>query len=132
MPESNAELARRGFEAAMRGDLDAVAQLLDPNVQWHGGDPGPWSCHSRSDVLQFIRQARARGRAVQLEDVVEAGDRVVVIMRPLGASEDDEHELRANVTTFRDGKVIEMQAYPQVSAALEAVGLPSGQRGLAS
>ena len=38
MSESNATLARAGFEAAQRGDLDAIAALLDPDVKWHGGD----------------------------------------------------------------------------------------------
>ena len=39
MGEQNVELARRGWEAAQRGDLDAIAALLDPDVKWHGGDP---------------------------------------------------------------------------------------------
>jgi ketosteroid isomerase-like protein len=33
------EIARRGFEAVMRGDLDVIGELLDPEVKWHGGDP---------------------------------------------------------------------------------------------
>ena len=39
MSESNVELARGGYEAIMRGDLDAIGELLDPDVKWHGGDP---------------------------------------------------------------------------------------------
>lgn len=31
--------------------------------------------------------------------------------------------LHAQITTFRDGKVIEMVAYPSVEAALEAAGV---------
>ncbi|HEV3228687.1 MAG TPA: nuclear transport factor 2 family protein [Solirubrobacteraceae bacterium] len=122
MSESNAELARLGFEAIARGDLDAIEDLLDREVQWHGGHPGPWSCHNREDALDFIRQARSNGRVGELVDVIEAGERVVVVMRPPGALADSADELRANVTTFRDGKVVEMQAYPSVSAALQAVG----------
>ncbi|MEA2392316.1 MAG: hypothetical protein QOJ82_207 [Solirubrobacteraceae bacterium] len=30
MRESNVELARRGYEAALRGDLDVISGLLDP------------------------------------------------------------------------------------------------------
>jgi hypothetical protein len=58
-----------------------------------------------------------------VEDVVEAGDGVVLIMRPLQAAASERNELRANVTTFRGGKVIEMRAYPHVSDALKAVGV---------
>jgi len=39
MSERNVDLARRGYEAALAGDLDVIAGLLDPDVSWHGGDP---------------------------------------------------------------------------------------------
>jgi len=37
--ETNVERARRGYETALKGDLDALRDLLDPEVKWHGGDP---------------------------------------------------------------------------------------------
>jgi hypothetical protein len=83
MSESNVELARRGYEAALRGDLDVIGELLDPDVMWHGGDPtAEGSCHNREEALEFMRQARARRGVGELVDVIDAGDRVVVIMRP--------------------------------------------------
>ncbi len=118
MEEPNAERARHGFEAIARGDVDAAAELLDPNVTWHGGAPGPDSCHNRDEALVWIRRALAHGRIGSLEDVIDAGDRVVTVMRPPGASAQ-----RANVATFRNGKVVEMQAYESVATALAAVGL---------
>jgi hypothetical protein len=39
MAETNVELARRGYAAVLRGDLDVIRHLLDPGVKWHGGDP---------------------------------------------------------------------------------------------
>jgi uncharacterized protein (DUF849 family) len=81
--ETNVELARHGFEAALRGDLDAIREFLDPDVQWHGGDPSaPGACHNREQALEFMRQARSRRRVGELAEVVDAGDKVVVIMRP--------------------------------------------------
>ncbi len=83
MTESNVERARRGYAAALRGDLDAIGELLDADVSWHGGDPSaPGSCHDRGQALEFIRRAFGRGGVGELVDVVGAGDRVVVIMRP--------------------------------------------------
>jgi len=39
MSESNAQIARRGFDAMLSGDLGVIAEMLDPDVKWHGGDP---------------------------------------------------------------------------------------------
>jgi hypothetical protein len=50
---------------------------------------------------------------------VDAGEQVVVITRPVLA----EGALSASVTTFRDGKAVEMVSYPSPQDALAAVGL---------
>jgi ketosteroid isomerase-like protein len=123
MTETNVELARRGYEAALQGDLEAISLLLDADVKWHGGDPSaPGACHNRDQALEFMRQARRLGGVGELVDVVGAGDKVVVIMRP-PAEEGESVELRANLTTFRDGKVVEMVHYPNPEDALAAAGL---------
>jgi ketosteroid isomerase-like protein len=123
MTETNVELARRGFEAALRGDLDKIRAFLAPDVKWHGGDPSaPGACHNREQALEFMRKARSRRRVGELVDVVDAGDKVVVIMRP-----PSEHgqvaALSANLTTFRDGKAIEMVHYPNPEDALAAASV---------
>lgn len=123
MPETNGDRARRGYEAALRGDLDAVGDFLDPDVRWHGGDPNAtWACRNRGEALAFMREARKRRALGQLVKVVDAGERVVVIMRPAG-SEHESTALTANLTTFRDGRAVEMVHYPNPSDALAAVGL---------
>jgi ketosteroid isomerase-like protein len=120
--DSNVEAARRGFEAALRGDLDAIGELLDPEVKWHGGDPSaPGACHNRGEALAFMRQSDViRGARVELVDVVGVDDKVVVIMRASGAEE--QPPVVANLTTFRDGKVVEMVHYPNAADALAAAG----------
>jgi ketosteroid isomerase-like protein len=121
MSEANVELARRGFEAATRGDLDAIGDLLDPQVKWHGGDPGAdGACRNRDQALTFMRQARRRRGLGELVDVIDAGQRVVVIMQPGGGGATAKPV--ANVTTFRDGKVVEMVHFADVEQALAAVG----------
>ena len=89
MSERFVQLAREGYEAAARDDFAVLSDLLDPDVQWHGGDPtDPGSCHNRQEALEFMRQARGRGGIGELVEVVDAGDQVVVILRPLGRAED--------------------------------------------
>ena len=120
MTESNVERARRGYAAALHGDLDAIRALLDPDVRWHGGDPdAAGSCRNREQALAFMRRAFGRGGVGELVDVVDAGDRVVVIMRP-PADGIEPPLFAANLTTFRDGKVVEMVHYPDPDDALAA------------
>jgi ketosteroid isomerase-like protein len=122
MSESNAQIARRGFDAMLCGDLKVIAEMLDPDVKWHGGDPSS-GCQNRAETLEFMRNALARrGPDIELVDVIDAGDKVVVIMRPQGPG-DQRDEPVANVTTFRDGKVVEMVAYPDPEEAMRAEGL---------
>jgi ketosteroid isomerase-like protein len=122
MTDSNVELARRGYDAVMRGDVDALREILDPDVKWHGGNPAD-GCQDRVQTLAFIRKNWMR-RGPPPGEVVEllgAGDKVVVIIRRTGG--DGEPELVANLTTFRDGKVIEMVHYPNPDDARAAAGL---------
>jgi ketosteroid isomerase-like protein len=122
VPESNVELVRRGYEAARRGDLDLIAELLAPDVKWHGGDPNAdGACHNRTEALAVMGRARRGGGVGELVEVIGAGDQVVVIMRPTGEAEPG--ELRANVTRFRDGKVVEMVHYANPDEARAAAGL---------
>jgi ketosteroid isomerase-like protein len=115
---SNVETARRGFEAALRGDLDAIGELLDPEVKWHGGDASAaGACHNRDQALAFMRRSEViRGRRIKLVDVIGAGDKVVVTMGDPAAPV-------ANLVTFRDGKVIEMVHYVDAKDALAAAGV---------
>jgi ketosteroid isomerase-like protein len=123
MAESNVELARRGWEAALRGDLDALGDLLDREVKWHGGDPAArGSCHNREEALEFMRRVRGRAQQAELVDVLGAGEKVVVITRGRDAG-DGPAQPSANVTTFRDGKAVEMVHYANVDDALAAAGL---------
>jgi ketosteroid isomerase-like protein len=123
MTETNSELARRGYEAALRGDLAVIREILNTDVKWHGGDSSaPGSCQNREQALEFVRRARSRRGVGELIDVVDAGDKVVVIMRP-PSEEGEQGALSANLTTFRDGKVIETVHYPNPEDALAAAGV---------
>jgi ketosteroid isomerase-like protein len=122
MSAANVELARRGYEAAARGDLEAIGAILDPAVKWHGGDPtAAGACQNRDQALRFMREAGRRRGLGELVELVDAGDRVVVIMRRTGP--DGGTELVANLTTFQDGMVVEMVHYPDVEQALADAGV---------
>ena len=120
---SNADIAREGFAAIARGDVDAISAFLDPDVKWHAGNPAD-GCQSRGQALAWIRgrDARGVGPLPALVDVVEAGDRVAVIMQPHPSEDDPAPSRTANLATFRDGRVVEMVHYEDAAAALAALG----------
>jgi ketosteroid isomerase-like protein len=121
--ESNVELARRGYEAVVRGDLETVKEFLDPNVRWHGGDPTfEGACRNRQEAIEYMRAARLRRGIAELVDVVDAGEKVVLILRPPG-EDGEQPTLTANLTTFRDGKAVEMVHYDSADEALAAAGV---------
>jgi ketosteroid isomerase-like protein len=123
MSESTVEIARRGYDAWLRGELDAISEFLDPEVKWHGGDASaPGACRNREEALEFMLRARRRGWVGELVDVIDAGDKVVLIIRST-PNDDGEGTLSANLTTFRDGKAIEMVHYANAEEALAAAGV---------
>ena len=129
MSRENVELARTGYEAVARGDLDRIAELLATDVRWHGGDPSAdGACHNREQALAFMRAAAARGVIGRLIDVIDAGDQVVVVMQPRAVG-GEPTPVRANITTFRDGHVVEIVAYESPEVALAAAGLGAPDTG---
>jgi hypothetical protein len=66
-----------------------------------------------------MRRAAENRRIGELVDVKGVGDKVVVTMRPPTAP-GEEPTLTANVTTFRDGRAIEIVHYPDPQDALAA------------
>lgn len=122
MSSSNLELARRGYEALARGDLEEVAALLDENVKWHMGDPtAAGACRDREQALAWIGRPGRPGPP-EVVEMIDAGDRVVVILRP-APIEGEPALLRGQISTFRDGKVVEMVGYETPEGALAAAGV---------
>jgi ketosteroid isomerase-like protein len=120
MSQELVDLARRGCEAVRAGDVEAIREFVDPDVKWHGGDPSS-GCQNRHQALGWMRAARERGPIGELVELIDAGDQIVVIMRRTG--QDGQDELVANLTTFRDGKAIEMVHYPDSDDARAAAGV---------
>lgn len=86
------------------------------------GDPSAeGACVNREQALAFIRRPERTGPG-ELVDVIDAGERVVVILRPAVVS-GKPAPLRAQITTLRDAKVVEMVGYSTVQEALDEAGV---------
>lgn len=133
MEQANVELVLRGYRAFVAGDLDAIAEMLHPEVQWNAIDPESSTDHG--EVLRILAQRFADGYRLELERCIPVGDKVVVAFRASGIERDltDDRLLQTRryftvgrysaVVTIRDGRVAHVQDYPHLDAALASVGL---------
>ncbi len=137
MSQANVELVVRGYWAFVGGDLETVAELLDPDIEWVAIDPADAAGHD--SVLSILADRFADGYRVEIERCVGVGDDVAVSFRVAGQERDttDDRPLQTRryftvgrysaVVTVRDGRVCKVQEYPHLAAALEAIGLEDEQ-----
>jgi ketosteroid isomerase-like protein len=133
--DDNIELVLAGYQAFLAGDFDAIAELLDDDVEWLGPEAGEGDATSRGLVMDVLADRLNELPRVVLERCIGVGDQVVVYFRASEtvADPDDDRPLQtrrsytigryAGVITIRDGRVVRIQDYPHVHAALDAVGL---------
>jgi len=133
--QENIDLVLAGYQAFLAGDFEVLSDLLDEEVEWYGPEAGDREVARRETVLELLADRLEGLPRVVLERCVAAGDRVVVYFRASEVEADptDDRPLQtrrsytigryAGVITIRDGKVVRIQDYPHVHAALDAVGL---------
>ena len=127
MSEENVEIIRRGYAHFIAtGEINAhpdlvwdVSRLGWPDQQVYPGVEG---------AMRFNAEWAAAWDdwELEVEDYLDAGERVVVILNQRGRSKATgiPVDMRfAQVWTLRDGQGIRMQMYASVEEALEAVGL---------
>jgi ketosteroid isomerase-like protein len=71
----NLDLLQAAYQRAGRGGVDAVVDLLDPQVEWLAATPGPWDCHDPEQVLETFRRQDEHGVRADFGEPIEAGDR---------------------------------------------------------
>ena len=78
MATGNDELVRSSFDAFLRGDWNALAEVMDPGVEWLWHEPGDWDCHDRRKVLATLFERQREGVVTGLNAVVAVDERVFV------------------------------------------------------
>ena len=82
----------RGFvDAYNRGDLDAIAEWADPEVEWVGGASASerWQRTGAWTAIRAYHEDWLRlfpGMRIEIESVEECGDRVLAVTRLRGAA----------------------------------------------
>jgi ketosteroid isomerase-like protein len=138
MSQENVENIRRAYAAFARGDVDAVLEFLDPEVDWHPAIApimGVETLRGREAVKRFLTRDlfegfdRFRAEPLFVEDL--SSGYVLVMVRYAGRGENSGIELDQTFATLfemRDGLAVTMRDYSTRGEALEAAGrdLPPG------
>jgi ketosteroid isomerase-like protein len=134
MSQENVEALRRLYGESAKGDLWALRELADPNIEWE------WSARMASIVggPRVYRGLDEVGATtlewiefwdfywMTAEDFIEADDEIVVpmLLHARTASTDSVLEQRITaVWTFRNGRAVRVRYYDDRAEALEAAGL---------
>jgi uncharacterized protein len=132
MSQENVEIVRTLYEAFVRGQWDLAALMLDPDVELHGTVGGleegtvARGLEQIRDALQGWDLEAWDERRFELEEFVDAGDRVVVLQREFRRGRGSGLELETNtavVFDVRNGRVVRLQGYMDQAEALKAAGL---------
>lgn len=135
MSHENVEIARRGYEALNNayktGEfMPAIESTSTPDVvlKTSGSFPETGEYHGHDGMRAFIaNQAEVfEEMSIQPEEIIDAGDRLVVPLRFGGKARHsgiETHFSVVHVWTIRDGKAARLDMYRSKAEALEAVGL---------
>lgn len=133
MSNENADLIRRAYQAYANGDLAAMLELVDPDLEWTYLDPAleqptPQVCHGRHELEQLLRGWAEHGLRVELEEVASGGELVMVGVRTPGV--DSHHGWRGgdraySVFTVRGGRVVALRDCRDRQEALRLAGIQS-------
>jgi ketosteroid isomerase-like protein len=133
MPNQNTDLIRHAYQAYANGDLAAMLELVDPDLEWTYLDPTlerptPQVCHGRHELENVLRGWARHGLRAELTEVAANGDLVMVGVRTPGI--DAHHGRRGDdraysVVTVRGGRIVALRDCRDRREALRLVGTRS-------
>lgn len=86
MTFDNVELVRNAFEKYANGETAAIAEIVDPDLEWtfldpSVEDPSPQICRGREQLIYWMNRRSENGRRSSLEEVAGHGERVLTVIR---------------------------------------------------
>ena len=131
MCNENEWIVREAFLAYDRGDVRRMMDFVDPDLEWTYLDPGqedpePQIGRGREELKEALLRHADLGLRAEMEAVVAAGDRVMLVMHTPGV---DEYRRRQaddrtyDVVTVRDGLIVGLQACRDRGEARSLTGI---------
>jgi ketosteroid isomerase-like protein len=122
---------RRAYDARNSGNVDAVVELLDPEIEWWGHPllPEPGPLKGRQEVKRWLEETRDVLSEVEVvvQEMFETEDEIVAIVRlsarGKGSGVPVEGGPDAQVWTMRNGKAVRFRWYQGTVRAFEELGL---------
>jgi uncharacterized protein len=128
MSSDNVEVLRRFYEAANRGDADALA-VFAPDAEFHMPEvlPHGGTIRGREAIGSYFAEVHGRwdGFRAEAEEFIAEGDRVVVLGRFLGRPKrtgKDADIPFALVWRMRGGQAVRVEEYTDTAMLLGALG----------
>jgi ketosteroid isomerase-like protein len=133
MSQENVEVVRRAADAYSRGDIDAVLEDLDPEIEWHpllqvllGGEATVYRGHEGARALfRDLDEAFTESEA-ETSEVRDLGEQVIAIGHLRGRGRESGAKTETAIVwlvEFKNGKAIRVREYLDPKEALEAAGL---------
>ena len=129
MSQETVEIVRAGYAAVQRGDLAAANSYMHPDIEFHTYINAPEAgVYLGKEAVQRYNEtlfAQFESLRIEVEELVDAGDRVIAVTTQHAVPKGGEHEIEVHmveVWTVRDGLLAERHSYSTKDEALEAVG----------
>jgi ketosteroid isomerase-like protein len=123
----NEWIVREAFLAYDRGDIARMLEFVDPDLEWTRLDhEEPRTRHGRLELEKALHRQAEYGLHAQVEQVVAAGEKVILVMRTPGV---DKYQGREgddrtyDVVTVRDGLIVTLHACRDRGEARSLAGI---------
>jgi ketosteroid isomerase-like protein len=131
MSRQDVETLRAVAESGAQGDATAWLRAMDPQVRLYprSEEPGVRKVYEGWEgVMDYMTNWYSQWEEYEYEPVrfLDAGDRVLVVLRERGRMERDGIEVEKEFShsfMLRDGRIVEWRHYDSHRQALEALGL---------
>ena len=133
MSQENIEALKRGADALDRGDIEAMLEECDPEVEWHPAlltqlTGAAAVYRGYEGVRDMVRDTFDVFTEVHTEytEIRDLGDRTLAIGRARTRGRESGAEAEspiASVVDFRNGKALRVWTYLDPEEAIEAAGL---------
>jgi ketosteroid isomerase-like protein len=132
MSQENVEIVRVAWDAWSRGDMDALFDFYDVDVEWdmtHSYVPDMRVFHGHAGIREFFREWRTffAEYYAEPEDFVDAGECVIVRIRQGGRGRSStvgvEMPFYWQLYRLRAGRAVRVEVYREEDEARRAAGL---------